>query len=88
MPSETRSGASGVQSEILLDAGSNELEVLVFRLGEGWYGINVAKVREVILPPSATRSPESPEGIVGMFNIRGSLVPISKFFLLQTWHCC
>jgi two-component system chemotaxis response regulator CheV len=73
---KTGSNATGLNSEILLNAGTNELEVLVFRLGEGWYGINVAKVREVILPPTATRSPESPEGIVGMFNIRGSLVPM------------
>jgi len=65
------------QTDILLNAGTNELEVLVFRLGEaGWYGINVAKVREVILPQAVTRSPESPEGIVGMFNIRGQLVPL------------
>jgi len=65
------------QTDILLNAGTNELEGLVFRLGEaGWYGINVAKVREVILPQPVTRSPESPEGIVGMFNIRGQLVPL------------
>jgi len=72
----TAKGSGDASSEILLSAGTNELEVLVFRLGEGWYGINVAKIREVILPPAATRSPESPEGIVGMFNIRGQLVPM------------
>ena len=71
-----RTPNTGGHSDILLNAGTNELEVLVFRLGEGWYGINVAKVREVILPPAATRSPESPLGIVGMFNIRGQLVPM------------
>ena len=32
------------QGEILLESGTNELEVLVFGLGTGTYGINVAKV--------------------------------------------
>ena len=64
------------QTDILLNAGTNELEVLVFELAEGLYGINVAKVREVIMPPETTRSPECPEGIIGMFNIRGQLVPL------------
>lgn len=64
------------QTDILLNAGTNELEVLVFDLGSAWYGINVAKVREVVMPPETSRSPGCPEDIAGMFNIRGQLVPL------------
>ena len=32
---------------ILLDAGTNEVEILLFRVGEQHCGVNVAKVREV-----------------------------------------
>jgi chemotaxis signal transduction protein len=35
---------TGTPGGILLDAGTNELEALVFRLGSGWFGVNVAKV--------------------------------------------
>ena len=32
---------------VLLDAGTNEVEILVFRVGSQRCGVNVAKVREV-----------------------------------------
>ena len=35
---------------ILLESGTNELEVLIFMVGDVKYGINVMKVREVIDP--------------------------------------
>lgn len=62
--------------DILLDAGTNELEVLVFRLDDGWFGVNVAKVREVIRPVHATESPHHHPSVVGMFNMRGSVIPL------------
>lgn len=60
--------------DILLDAGTNELEVLVFGLAGGWYGVNVAKVREVIRPVKVTASPHRHESVVGIFNMRGSVI--------------
>lgn len=62
--------------DILLEAGTNEFEVLVFQLEGGWFGINVAKVREVILPVKATESPNQPRSVIGMFNIRGQVLPL------------
>ena len=64
------------QSEILLESGTNELEVLVFKLADQRYGVNVAKVREVILPVKATASPDQPEAVIGMFNLRGKVLPL------------
>ena len=64
------------QSEILLESGTNELEVLVFGLAGQSYGVNVAKVREVILPVKATASPDQPEAVMGMFNLRGKVLPL------------
>ncbi len=70
------SGTSNMSTpgDILLDAGTNELEVLVFGLAGGWYGVNVAKVREVIRPVKVTASPHRHESVVGMFNMRGSVI--------------
>lgn len=64
------------QSEILLESGTNELEVLVFSLDGQCYGVNVAKVREVILPTKVTASPDQPEAVMGMFNLRGKVLPL------------
>ena len=36
-----------MDSKILLENGTNELEILEFKLGENSYGINVAKIREI-----------------------------------------
>ncbi len=36
-----------MDTNILLESGTNELEVLEFTLGNNHYGINVAKIREI-----------------------------------------
>lgn len=64
------------QTDILLESGTNELEVLVFRLAGQSYGVNVAKVREVILPVKVTASPDQPDAVMGMFNLRGKVLPL------------
>jgi two-component system chemotaxis response regulator CheV len=62
--------------EILLESGTNELEILVFTLSGQRYGVNVAKVREVIDPPSVTGLPESHEAVVGVFQLREHVTPL------------
>lgn len=68
--------ANKTPGDILLDAGTNELEVLVFGLAGGYYGVNVAKVREVIKPMPLTAAPHQHESVLGMFNIRGNVLPV------------
>ncbi len=68
--------AKQTKAEILLESGTNELEILVFSLGDGVYGVNVAKVREVILPVEVSSSPEQPESVLGMFNLRSRVLPL------------
>jgi two-component system chemotaxis response regulator CheV len=67
---------AGVTGDILLDAGTNELEVLVFTIDGGWFGLNVAKVREVIKPAPLTAAPNQHPSVLGMFNIRGRVLPV------------
>ncbi len=61
---------------ILLESGTNELEVLVFGLGGQRFGVNVAKVREVIEPSPVTVLPEMHEKVMGMFRLRDSVIPL------------
>lgn len=74
------------QAEILLESGTNELEVLVFFLGGQPYGVNVAKVREVIQPQPVAASPGQPACVRGMFNLRGGMLPLvdlHRYFNIQ-----
>lgn len=64
------------QAEILLESGTNELEVLIFSVGDNVFGVNVAKVREVILPVTVAASPGQPSCVNGMFNLRGKVLPL------------
>lgn len=64
------------QHDILLESGTNELEVLVFSLRGQRYGVNVAKVREVIQAPGVTRMPQSHPAVVGVFRLRDSVTPL------------
>ncbi len=67
-----------------LKVGSNEMELVDFRLYkesengvyEGIYGVNVAKVREIIKYPKVTELPGSPEFVDGIFDLRGVVVPV------------
>ena len=71
------------QSDILR-VGSNEMELVDFRIYkkvedsiyEGIYGVNVAKVREIIQIPKLTELPGAPEYIEGIFDLRGVVIPV------------
>ncbi|WFS63656.1 chemotaxis protein [Pseudodesulfovibrio thermohalotolerans] len=94
----------GTQStDILLEAGTNELEIVEFYLEEepkesadveanqedqalgnghkpsrkGYYGVNVAKVLEIIRMPKVTEMPEvSHPSVLGAFNLRSRIIPL------------
>lgn len=63
-------------SQILTEAGTNELEVLVFSLGKTFCGVNVAKVREVIGQHKARRVPAAHPAVVGVTNLRGKVITL------------
>jgi two-component system chemotaxis sensor kinase CheA len=69
---ETSPGASAV-----LKAGSNQMELLVFRLSDGqYYGINVYKTREVLPAATITRVPGQHRWLDGFLHVRGQTVPV------------
>ncbi len=73
-----------MQDDNVLKVGSNEMELVDFRLikeedgkrYEGVYGVNVAKVREIIKMPTLTELPGAPEYIDGIFDLRGIVIPV------------
>jgi len=63
-------------TNILTDAGTNEVEVLVFHLNNGHYGVNVAKVREIIKLVPLTRLPHAHQAVRGVFKLRDRVHPL------------
>ena len=63
---------------ILLETGTNEFEIVEFNIGVVNYGINVAKVREVITSSDfpVTRMPQAHPYIDGLFTLRGRAMPL------------
>jgi len=67
-----------------LKVGTNEMELVDFRIlkyedgevYEGIYGVNVAKVREIIRLPKLTELPGVPSFIEGIFDLRGVVIPV------------
>lgn len=63
-----------MDTNILLDSGTNELEVLEFTLEGQHYGINVAKIREIISYQEVTPVPNAHPSIEGIFMPRDTMI--------------
>jgi len=68
----------------LSDIASNEMELVDFRIFkqhgdkvyQGIYGVNVAKVNEIIRLPKLTELPGVPSFVEGIFDLRGVVIPV------------
>ena len=63
-----------MDTKILLENGTNELEVLEFTIGDNSYGINVAKIKEIINYQPVTPVPNSHPSIEGIFMPRDIMI--------------
>lgn len=61
---------------ILLESGTNELELLEFVVGNQHYGINVAKISELCPYEEPTGVPNSHEFIEGIFMPRERIITV------------
>ncbi len=64
-------------------ASNSMFELLLFRLGEApgsgrreLFGINVFKVREILVMPEITEMANSPPSVMGVANIRGQMITV------------
>lgn len=65
-----------MRNDILLESGTNELEILEFKLGNNYYGINVAKVREILPYQKPTPVPNSHSSVEGIFMPRDIIITV------------
>jgi purine-binding chemotaxis protein CheW len=52
------------------------MQLVSFNLGKELYGIEITKVREIILITEITRIPETPEYLKGLINLRSTVIPV------------
>ena len=52
------------------------MQLVSFTLGKELYGIEITKVREIILITEITRIPETPHFLKGLINLRSSVIPV------------
>ena len=69
---------SSSDNDILLEAGTNELEILVFSVANQRFGVNVAKVREILPVPEITSTAGCRDEIEGVVVIRDLVVPVAN----------
>ncbi len=63
-----------METKILLENGTNELEVLEFIVDGNSYGINVAKIREIIQYSPVTPVPNAHPSVEGIFMPRDAMI--------------
>lgn len=71
-------------------AAADERQLVVFQLGAEFYGVDIARVHEIIRLQSITRVPRSPSFVEGVINLRGRVIPVvdlrCRFGLPTTEH--
>lgn len=71
-----------MDTNILLENGTNELEVLEFTLGKNHYGINVAKIREILSYQPVTPIPNANPSVEGIFMPHDVMITV-----INLKHC-
>jgi two-component system chemotaxis response regulator CheV len=63
-------------NSILLEAGTNELEIVEFSIGENRFAINVMKVKEILNPVPVVAIPHAHPFVKGIMELRGEVLPV------------
>ena len=66
------------------------VQLVGFIVGEEEFAIPILSIQEIIKPISCTRVPQTPSYILGVFNLRGSVIPLidlrARFGLMLQKH--
>jgi len=64
------------KQDILLESGTNEIEIMKFTIGGNLYGINVAKVLEIMISGSVKPMPLPHPTVEGIFKPRDTVITV------------
>lgn len=65
-----------MKQDILLESGINELEIVIFKVGNSVLGVNVAKVECILTYQPITEVPNANKNVKGVMNYRGRVIPV------------
>ena len=82
-----KSMVSGKNTEILLESGTNELEIMEFTVDEKHFGINVAKIKEIIQYENVIPMPNSHPCIEGVFKPRDIVITVVNLPRYMGYEC-
>jgi purine-binding chemotaxis protein CheW len=68
LPTSAPSATAGV--------GFADEQVVVLRVRGGDYAVHIGRVQEIVRVPQITRVPNAPEGVQGIINLRGRVLPV------------
>ena len=64
------------ENQILLESGTNEIEIMEFTIDGNLYGINVAKVREIMISAPVKHMPHAHPAVEGIFKPRDAVITV------------
>ncbi len=67
---------ANMRDEILLESGTNEIQILRFTIDGVLYGINVAKVRQITISEPVKFMPHTHEAVEGIFKPRDEVITV------------
>lgn len=76
MATQTNNSTDKPKPEILLESGTNELEIMEFTISGNVFGINVAKVTEIMKYAKVNPMPNSHPNIEGVFKPRQDIITV------------
>ena len=62
--------------ESLKKTSIGEKHLVLFRIGEEEFGVDISEVREIIKMDTVTKIPNTPSYIVGAINLRGAIITV------------
>ncbi len=72
---------------ILLESGTNEIEIMKFTIQGEFYGINVAKVKEIMMAEKVKAMPHAHPAVEGLFKPRDTLITVIDLGFYLTDEC-
>jgi len=64
------------QREAVKEEEEEQLQLLTFRLGAEEYALNIMDIKEIIRVKETTEVPKTPDYILGIFSLRGTIIPV------------
>jgi purine-binding chemotaxis protein CheW len=64
------------QKDVGIGHSDDVVQLVGFIIGEEEYAVPILTIQEIIKPIEWTRVPQTPKYVLGVFNLRGSVIPL------------